>query len=160
MDDGLSNDVFGKLTESSGVYTLSYYDSAGAAFDMPAQNIDFFFVEIMNGLTVPTDALLAQGLGGVIDATKEQLVENVEIITVDSTIEGDEYVDLAFIPKFAAKTALFVKGSGPQVYTDDYEVITDGSDVRRLSWDTLGLDGLIVSGDKLVVTYWYDPLAQ
>jgi len=84
------------------------------------------------------------------------LVEAVEILTLSGTDITNKYIDLAAVPKIAGNVSLFVKGSGPQVYTDDYTVITNGSDIRRLNWDTLGLDGVLIAGNKLVVRYLKD----
>ena len=38
---------------------------------------------------------------------------------------------------------------------DDFELITNGSDIRRLSWNGLDLDGILEAGDKITVEYRY-----
>lgn len=158
ISDGTKDDIYGVLTESGGVYTLSYKKQNGTAFTFSgATAIDFFFVEIYALDSMPASALLEQGVGGVLDATNAANIhtEGVETITLSGTDITNKYVDLAQVPYVAANTAVFVKGSGPQVYTDDYTVITNGSDIRRLNWSTLGLDGVLVAADKLVVRYLY-----
>lgn len=82
--------------------------------------------------------------------------EAVEYVTLSGTDITNKYYDLAHVPKTAAKTKLAVKGSGPLFYTDDFTVITDGSVIKRLNWSTLGLDGVLIAGDKLQVCYLYD----
>jgi len=44
-------------------------------------------------------------------------------------------------------------GGLEQEYTVDFTVITDGSFIRRINWSGLGLDTVLVSGDKLQVFY-------
>jgi len=62
-------------------------------------------------------------------------------------------VDLAVTPDEPTRVVLNVKGAPGQFYGDDFQVITDGTSVRRLTWAGMGLDGLLVAGDKFTVTY-------
>lgn len=69
VDDGSSNEVYGLLTEATGVYTLSYYTSAGAAYTFPTTTaIDFYFVEVQDLSNLSTEALLFGSVTGVVDA--------------------------------------------------------------------------------------------
>lgn len=59
INDGLNDDVYGVLSESSGVYTLSLKKSDGSAFSFASPtSIDFYFVEIFDGEDLPTDHYL------------------------------------------------------------------------------------------------------
>jgi hypothetical protein len=70
IPDGNDAEVFGKLTEAAGVYTLTYYKQDGTGFVMPAAtSIDFSFVEIYSEKDAPVAATLLDGIGQVVDAT-------------------------------------------------------------------------------------------
>jgi len=59
-------------------------------------------------------------------------------------------ITLLQTPVAPGEVLLDVKGGGAQFYSDDF--VVSGS---TLSWNGLGLDGLLVAGDKLRVTYVY-----
>ena len=70
VDDGAGDEVYGKLTEASGVYTLSYFkgsDDLAYTFS-GATSLDFYFVEVQDFFSLKEDALLYQAVSGVIDA--------------------------------------------------------------------------------------------
>jgi hypothetical protein len=59
--DASGNEVFGRLTEAAGVYTLSLFSLVAGvetAFTSPAQNIDFQFSYCFAFDTLPEDALV------------------------------------------------------------------------------------------------------
>ena len=59
--DGSSNEVYGRVTEAAGVYTLSYYSliaGVETAFSMPAQTIDFLFPYRFTFTQFPSDAAI------------------------------------------------------------------------------------------------------
>ena len=59
--DGSSNEVYGRITEAAGVYTLSYYSLVAGvetAFAMPAQTIDFTASYRYTFTQKPTDSEL------------------------------------------------------------------------------------------------------
>lgn len=246
VDDGSGDDVFGVLTESTGVYTLSFKKANGDAFSFAgATAIDFFFVEVYDEASKPVDAYL-NGVGGVIDASTADIalenkgrLDDVEdtIGTLDATpsnytpvdaavisshleaidlalasaggtsfsdatfeivngtkvakfdasaitagqtrtiafadrnvnlanihVEGEQiitlvagditnkYVDLS-VSANVANVKLVVFGGLMQEKGVDYDVITDGTYVRRISWNGLGLDGSLAATDKLWIGY-------
>lgn len=63
------------------------------------------------------------------------------------------YVDLPSTPDEPLRVVLHVKGAPAQFYGDDYQLITDGTSVRRLSWAGMGLDGVLTTGDKFTVVF-------
>lgn len=83
------------------------------------------------------------------------LTEATEPFTLTPTDITNKYVDLAHTPAVAANTHAFLSGSGPMTYTDDFQVITNGTTVKRLSWNGLALETILVSGMKLISNYWY-----
>lgn len=75
----------------------------------------------------------------------------VEKFALTTTNIANKYVTLTAAPGTPGKTVVMVKGAGGQFYGDDYAM--DGTYTTRLSWDSLGLDGVLASGDKLTVIY-------
>lgn len=72
----------------------------------------------------------------------------IESFTLNATDITNKYVTLASPPSPATSVAIYPVGGSIQFYGDDYTV--SGSQV---GWNGLGLDGLLASGDKLVITY-------
>ena len=80
----------------------------------------------------------------------------VEVLTLDATDVGtNKYKDLSQVPTEVNTVNVVPVGGIPQEYTVDFTVITDGSDIKRLNWDGLGLDGILAASDKVIVTYTY-----
>ena len=73
IEDGNGDEVYGVLSESGGVYTLSYKKSDGTAYTILAADttakMDFFFVEIQDLYSFTVDSLLFPPIGGVVDHT-------------------------------------------------------------------------------------------
>ena len=81
--------------------------------------------------------------------------KKVEILTLDGTDITNKYKDLAETPKDASAVELTPVGGIPQRYGVDYTVVTDGATVKRVNWSGLGIDGVIASGDILLISYTY-----
>lgn len=78
-----------------------------------------------------------------------------EELTLNGTDITNKYKDLvvAASVKDASTVQLFPVGGLEQNYGEDFTVITDGTYIRRINWDGLGMDGVLTSGDKLRVQY-------
>lgn len=76
-----------------------------------------------------------------------------ETFTLTGTDITNKYVDLASVPKLAGAVIVIPQGGPTQRITDDFTIITDGSELKRLNWSGLGMDGILESGDKLQVIY-------
>lgn len=79
-----------------------------------------------------------------------------EVLTLDSTDITNKYKDLTIASDVKGATntcSLTVVGGPLQIYGTDYAIVTDGSLSRRVSWDGRGLDGVLESGDKLIVSF-------
>lgn len=93
---------------------------------------------------------------GVISANVGYVeTKKVEILTLTATDISNKYIDLTSVPKAAAYTEVNPVGGPAQEYTADYTVISDGSAVKRLNWNGLGMDSVLETGDKLIVSYTY-----
>jgi hypothetical protein len=73
-----------------------------------------------------------------------------EYRTLTALEATNKQLTLANTPSTSGETQLDVIGGGPQFYGDDFSV--SGS---TLSWNGLGLDGLLATGDKLRIAYFY-----
>lgn len=68
LTDSNGNEVFGRLTFATTVYTISYYTNVAGvetAFTMPSQNIDFSFNYVANFGKLDTFALLGSSVRNV-----------------------------------------------------------------------------------------------
>ena len=72
----------------------------------------------------------------------------VDLFTLSATDISNKYVNLSGTPNVANATELHVKGAPAQFYGDDFTVSGN-----QLSWNGLGLDGVLVAGDKLTAVW-------
>jgi hypothetical protein len=102
------------------------------------------------------DALKTVTAQSIADLADGGETKKVEILTIDSTDITNKYSDdLTEVPADATAVEVTPVGGIPQEYTTDFTVISDGSDVKRLNWDGLGLESLLEEDDKVVVSYTY-----
>jgi hypothetical protein len=76
----------------------------------------------------------------------------VEYVEYPNLSAGDitaKQITLAALPATASKVKLDLIGGSPQIYGDDF--LVSGS---ILSWNGLGLDGVLITGDRLRVVYF------
>lgn len=73
---------------------------------------------------------------------------NVYLYTLTPTDISNKYITLPAVPATTGLTQLTVIGGPLQSYGTDFTV--SGT---QLGWSSLFLDGVLTSGDKLVVTY-------
>jgi len=76
--------------------------------------------------------------------------ENFELNATDI---ANKYVDLSEAPGDITKTRLEVIGGIEQDFGTDFTVISDGSELKRVSWNGLGLESLLSDGDEIIVSY-------
>ena len=79
-----------------------------------------------------------------------------ETLTLNATDISNKYKDLSFVPKLAGAVIVIPEGGPVQRVTDDFTIITDGSELKRLNWNGLGMDGILADGDKVQVIYSTD----
>lgn len=73
-----------------------------------------------------------------------------ETITLNSQNIQHKYLTLSLTPIVAEESRLVVAGGIEQRYGYDFEILG-----KVLQWNGLGLDGLLQSGDTLIITYAY-----
>jgi len=81
--------------------------------------------------------------------------KTIENITLTATNISNKYVDLAHVPLDFTAVGVFPVVGIKQLYSVDFSVITNGSSIRRLSWNGLGLESLLEEGDIISVDYIY-----
>lgn len=77
---------------------------------------------------------------------------NTDKVTLVAGDITNKYIVLSEAPADKPQTQLTVIGGPEQEYSVDFEVTTDNAD-RRLSWNGLGLDGILIAGDRIIVNY-------
>lgn len=78
---------------------------------------------------------------------------NVERFTLSASNISNKYVDLIAAPLTPSLARLAVAGAPTLDNGIDYAIITNGVDLRRLSWSGYGLDGILEENDKLTIEY-------
>ena len=77
---------------------------------------------------------------------------HVEKFTLDIVAITNKYIILNRAPMTTGLTRLMVIDGIEQEYNADYQMLSDDGN-RRLSWNSLGLDGVLSVGDRLIITY-------
>jgi hypothetical protein len=76
----------------------------------------------------------------------------VDKFTLSATDITNKYVILQEVPNSTSDISLDIVGGVMQSYGDDFELLSDDGG-KRLSWNGLGLDGVLEEGEQLVITY-------
>jgi len=71
--------------------------------------------------------------------------------TLTATDITNKYIDLPDTPVTASAVVANIAGAPVSYYGDDYQM--DGTTQNRLTWDSLGWDGIVEAGDKVQVVY-------
>jgi hypothetical protein len=111
IDDGEGNEVFGRLTEAAGVYTLSYFSiqsGVESPVTLPATTIDFFVNYNYSFKNLPNDILVRVNgtiVGEDPSSTAGRPIRNEKVtVTALNTL-----ADLSFTP-IDNSVALYVNG--------------------------------------------------
>jgi len=91
---------------------------------------------------------------GEISSSLERV--KTEYISLTSTHINNKFIDLVEIPRDAETVMVIPLGGPVQDYGVDFILTSDGLDNRRVSWDTLGLEGVLTSNDKLIINYAFN----
>ena len=79
--------------------------------------------------------------------------KEVEYLTLDGTDISNKYKDLVNTPVNGDEAEVSVIGGMEQHYGTDFNLITDGSTIKRVSWSGYPLDGQLAASDVLKVSY-------
>jgi hypothetical protein len=113
------------------------------------------FTQVHSGqieLEAITVSHLAHDVLDLISATSTGVAYQTFILTTSDI--SNKYVDLAIVP---SKVHLTVSDGLDQQYGEDYALISDGAEVKRITWDgnhpdvSIGLVSLLSVGDELQI---------
>jgi hypothetical protein len=110
LADSLGNEVYGRLTEAAGVYTLSYYTLVAGtetAFTMTAGNIDADFPYRYSFLNYPADQAIGYGLTRNVSQDSGALGATIETLTPTAL---NTLPALSATPKSGSILKLYVNG--------------------------------------------------
>jgi hypothetical protein len=107
----------------------------------------------ITGLADPTTPSSATTMSWVQTAITNATANSdvVETFTLSASNITNKYVQLANVPKTASQVVLLIKNAPNQFYGIDYQM--DGSTPNRLTWASMGIDGIIEAGDNITVMY-------
>jgi hypothetical protein len=149
VPDGIIDTFSLLFTAYSQQSTLVFVDGVeqevGVAWSLVANDVVFnagYIPAIAQEIQV-FYAVQVGGLGSTVTPKTEYRTLSAGEITA-------KQITLAFTPDAPAEVCLDVIGGGPQFYTDDFSVSSN-----ILSWAGTPLDGLLIAGDKLRVSYFY-----
>lgn len=126
------------------------YKKIGGGSSLGSSSVDEFQDVDTSGAT-PGEVLKYNGVEWV--AGTDNAAGNVQTFTLSPSDVSNKYVDLSTPPSTPTATRLSISGAPGMAYSTDFEVITNGVDVRRLSWNGKTIDGILESGDVVTVEY-------
>lgn len=118
LRDTSGNEVYGRLTQASGVYTLTYYSNVAGtetAYTMPSSTLDFWFSYRFDMSRIPPDFAIRYNVQNinesmpVVSSSTQKTFR--EALTITGTIaNGSTLPDLTKTPTSASGVALYVNG--------------------------------------------------
>jgi hypothetical protein len=156
LADGSNNEVYGRITEAGGAYTLTYYVLDGgvetAHSISPATDIDFYFPYRFTADKYPTDAAIALDLKNVYQEVNPGSPganpETAEPIAVTAT---DTLDDLSATPTTGSAMKLSVNG---QVFASTEPSPAFSRSGVALTWSAANA-GFSLDADDNVVAYYF-----
>ena len=101
--------------------------------------------------TSPTPTYVQGALEATEVAIDDLRSRQVDQFTLSSGDISNKYIMLSAQPNVATRTVLIIKNGISQQYGDDF--MMDVGSPQTLTWNGLGLDGLLATGDKITVVY-------
>jgi hypothetical protein len=151
--DNDGNEVYGRITEASSVYTLSYYSLVGGvetAYTAEGVNIDFEFAYRFDLKDLPTDSIISQKARNIADDPANQ---SGVYVTQVCTISGTNTVSNLSNTNIQTATAIFYINGQAILNTQGLATTTGG--VVTVTPLTLGYS--LETTDVLTASYYYNP---
>ena len=111
-----------------------------------ANNLSFADDTLQKALDTLDDMISGGGGGGDENKTYYRTLNSTDVNT-------NLYFDLPFIPSDPANVRVSIIGGSAQRYLVDYDVITDGSDIKRVNWNALRMVDTVDVGTEVLVEY-------
>jgi len=147
FDDGTGDEIYGVLSESGGVYTLSYKTAAGSAYTILSTDValkfDFYFIEVMDLWTFGVDRFLIPAIGGVVDATTSNSLNSKVLAESSSRSSADGILSTSITAEASARSLL-------QAEVDTTQGSLGSAVSGSGGW--LGLSGTNYLGAELTIT--------
>jgi hypothetical protein len=146
--DGSGNEVYGRLSESAGVWTVSYYSLVAGvetSYSLPAQSVDMYFNYLFTLALLPIDAMVrinALVVGDDPSGQGGRLFEEVLTITGTTTMSA-----LSFLPTPNTTVSLIISKAS---YT---ETIDFTRTAKVITWLASGRFDLVVGKYRVVARY-------
>lgn len=145
---------------SSGITSINGLIAAAQALAVGSSGSDVNInsASSTHTINIPTASSTVTGKLSSIDfqtfqskADYDDVFKNYTTI-LNATNITNKYVVLPEAPSDKPSTILDLKTAPSQYYGDDF-VVTNDDGGKRLSWDSLALDGILIDGDKIRVLY-------
>jgi hypothetical protein len=138
------NDLNGQTGNTQSFAT----DESGTDFQVNSLNdVHTFSLPNASG---SSSGKLKQSDWNLFNDKQEYKVEQKTLSVIDI---ANKYIVLESVPRDASRVTLDIVQGVPQALGADF-AMTGGNGGKRLSWDTLTLDGQLASGDILIVRYF------
>lgn len=124
--------------------TLLYNSPSGTKYIDKGANPHVGYTKTQDtaGGTWVEDAGVAEGGGELFEA---------EVFTLDATDITNKYVQLTYVPADNSEISLLIGSAPVQEYGTDFK--QDDTFSKRITWELLGLDGILEIGDIITINY-------
>ncbi len=156
LKDGSDNEVYGRITEASGVYTLSLYTLVAGvetAFTAPATSIDFAFPYRFTADHYPTDAGILFPVS-MVENDPSQSVSQQNLKTERITVTApNTLASLTETPDVPANVVLFVNGLAIDTFGGGAAAFSVSG--LTLTWSTTNAGFALATTDVVLARYTY-----
>lgn len=154
IDDGSGNEVYGRLTESGGVYTLTYYKLVAGVETAHsfggATSIDFEFGYCFSFENFPYDALVGQRSRLVYQDPQVAASGARMWIEIRTPTAQDTIPDLTKTPTDADQVFLFINGQMHDSQSGGSFTIA----TRAITWNAANAGFNVETTDRVIAQYW------
>jgi len=156
IDDGSGNEVYGRITEAAGVYTLSLYSLVAGVetpFVAPATAIDFAFPYRFTADHYPTDAGIMFPVS-MVENDPSQAFSSQALYTERLTVTAPNTVtDLTETPDVVANIILFVNGIAVDSLGGGSAAFTVAG--STITWSAVNAGYALATTDVVLAQYTY-----
>lgn len=151
INDGNGNEVYGRITEAAGVYTLSFYSLVAGtetAYNMPTSTLDFIFTYQFDFVDYPTNGALSIKSKKVQDDIKggaKSFTETLTVTAIDTVSNTTKTVS------DVTKALLFVNGQ--MLFSGDTAPAFSITTGWVITWNATNAGFNLETTDEVVIQY-------